>query len=367
MDNAKIPSWPRSLARVNSRFAGRDIAVPVPCGQPGSGFVLRLEPSGLEFPGEWESATEAGQTELMLKVDGESWEIRAWGRVAEALLAPPAGLNPEDIPMELKPALLALALEPLLDRASQTMGHTLRLAGPHDSVPEHAVRERFTLPFTMADSAGNPAGAGQARIPLSAAALAVLADLAKAFPRRPAACCSALPLSLCLCAGRESFPLQILSEAEAGDVLRFAGPAKAPLTLEVNGRVLWTASLADGKMTIDGVLNTKPEEASMSVTPEDAVLSAAAPKAPGLSREDINALEIILTLVLDERRITLGELAVLGPGQILDTAASLEAPVTIKAGDKTVGKGRLVEVGGSLGVLIASLELGVHDRGRNTA
>ena len=105
----------------------------------------------------------------------------------------------------------------------------------------------------------------------------------------------------------------------------------------------------------------------MSATPENAGASAAGPKAPGLSREDVDALEIILTLELDERRISIGELAALGPGQILDTTASLEAPVTIKAGGKAVGRGRLVEAGGSLGVLIASLELGAQDEGKSTA
>jgi type III secretion system YscQ/HrcQ family protein len=223
------------------------------------------------------------------------------------------------------------------------------------------------LPFTLADGSGNPAGAGQAHIPLSAAALSVLADLIKIFPRRPAADCSALPLSLSLCAGRESFPVALLREAEPGDVLRFACPAKPALTLEAGGRALWTASLADGKITIEGLLNKHPEEAAMSATPERVGISAAGTGEPGLSREEIDALEITLTLELDERRITIGELAALGPGQVLDTAASPDAPVTIKAGGKAVGRGRLVEVGDSLGVLISSLELDARDGGGNAA
>jgi type III secretion protein Q len=128
---------------------------------------------------------------------------------------------------------------------------------------------------------------------------------------------------------------------------------------------LWAAYLADGKITIAGILNRNPEEVAVSATPENTVVSAAAPKGPELSREDMDSLEIILTLELDERRITIGELATLGPGQILDTTASLDTPVTIKAGGKTVGKGRLVEVGDSLGVLISSLELGAQEKGKN--
>ena len=394
MDNAIIASLPRNLANLGNRLAGRDIAVPLPCKEKGQVFILRPEPAelefpGLEFPGK-EGRIEGGQTDFILEADGENWRIEAWGLAAEALLALPDGLNPEDIPAELKPVFLALTLEPLLDSASRTLGHAFRLILPpltepetKDSIPvypakshfisenpvkahfipENSVKDHFILPFTLTDGAGKPAGGGRARIPLSPAALSALADLAKAFPRRPAADCSALPISLSLCACREAFPVKILREAEPGDVLRFSCPAKPALTLEANGRALWTASLADGKITIQGVLNKIPEEAAMSAAPENTGASAAGPKAPGLSREDVDTLEIILTLELDERRISIGELAALGPGHILDTRASLDAPVTIKAGGKPVGKGRLVEVGDNLGVLVTALQLNAQGEG----
>lgn len=375
MDKPLIASWPKNLARLTSRLAGRDIAIHIACGEPEPFFILRPVPAGLEFPaaGDVWPNHEEGQTDCILAVDGENWRIRAWGRAAETLLARPVGLNTEDIPAELKPAILALALEPYLDKASQTLGHGFHLAGPHqagiwtqDAGSENSARAHFVLPFILADSAGNPAGAGRARIPLSAAALSILADLAKLFPRRPAPDVSSLPLSLSLCAGRESFPVKILREAKPGDVLRFSCPAKPALTLEAGGRALWTVSLAERKITIEGILNKNPEEAAMSAAPENVGSPVTGPEAPGLSREDIDALEITLTLELDERRMSIGELAALGPGQILETTASLDAPVTIKAGGKTVGKGRLVEVGDNLGVLISSLELVTRD-GSKTA
>jgi type III secretion protein Q len=367
MDDARIATWPKNLAKLSARLAARDISVPISCGETGSFFIVRPDPAGLEFFDTRDPGPEAaqGQSDFILEADGEGWRIKAWGRAAETF-ALPDGLNAEELPAELKPALLALALEPHLDRASQATGHSFRLAEarPQDAAPEHSARGHFMLPFTLADGDGNPAGAGRALIPLSAAALSVLADLIKAFPRRPAPDCSSLPLFLSLCAGRESFPLALLREAEPGDVLRFSCPAKPALTLEIAGRALWTASLTDGKITIAGILNKNPEEAAMSARPENVGASAAGPQAPGLSREAIDALEITLTLELDERRVTVGELAALGPGQILDTTASLDAPVTIKAGGRAVGKGRLVEVGDSLGVLISSLDLGKQDGSR---
>jgi type III secretion protein Q len=59
-----------------------------------------------------------------------------------------------------------------------------------------------------------------------------------------------------------------------------------------------------------------------------------------------------------------GELAALAPGHTLETAASLDAPVTLKANGRAVGKGRLVEVGDRLGVMIVSLSLSVSDAAR---
>ncbi|MDR2892013.1 MAG: type III secretion system cytoplasmic ring protein SctQ [Deltaproteobacteria bacterium] len=387
MNNTLIAAWPQNLARLNNRLAGRDIAVQMPCAASGQTFMLRPEPGGLVFPcpNRFVQETAAGQadstTDFMLEADGEAWQIRVWGRAAEDLLSPShtvAGLNAEDIPAELKPALLALALEPLLDQAGQASGHRFHLAWATESAQKSVVaKEYFLLPFSLSDSAGNPAGAGEVIIPLSAAALSLLADLAKKFPRRSSQnglgqSAYALPVCLSLCAGREAFPLSLLREVEPGDVLRFACPAKPALTLEALNRPLWKASLIEGQIIIEGRLNKISEEAAMSATPENIgasaaeseisglkapVIKAAEPKESGLSMADIDSLEIMLTLELDERRITIGELAALGPGQILASTASLDSPITIKAGGKAVGKGRLVEVGDNLGVLISCLNL----------
>ena len=370
MNKKFLPTLPKNLARLCTRLANRDIAVPLVCAQSGISFILRLETGELEFfGGNFTQEKAVAQTDFLLEVDGEDWRLQAWGQAAEVLLAPPAGLNPEDIPAELRPALLALALEPFLDRACAALGHTFRLSLPIHALAEHdsSAQERFMLPFTLSDSAGNPAGAGRAQIPFSPAALSVLADLAKLFPRRLAADCSSLLLSLSLCAGREAFPLNLLRQAEPGDIICFSSPAEPTLTLEVNSLALWKARLADRRITIQGILNSNLEEIAMSATPENIEESEHGAKIGGLSQEDLNVLEITLTLELDERRISVGELAALGPGQILETAASLDAPVTLKASGRSIGKGLLVEVGDRLGVQIISLNLRAKERDEDTA
>ncbi|MDR2051343.1 MAG: type III secretion system cytoplasmic ring protein SctQ [Deltaproteobacteria bacterium] len=368
-----IPPLPPKLARLCSRLSRRELLFSLSLG----GKNLRLYPelaavalSPAEIP-----APSGEEVLLPLSLGGEYWLIRIYGPAAETLLAPPEGLNPEDIPEELRPALRELSLEPLLDRISAALGRKALLTEKY--VPEKT-KESFILPFKLFFTAEGgpetPAGGGEAHIPLSTATLALLGDLGKTLPRRPPADISALPLSLSLCAGKESFPLSLLRAAEPGDVLLFAVPAGGtyiPLTLELNNHALWTAALTDGAVTLKSALaGPPPQELIMSSTPEDKSsapsrqVKAEAPEetpGSGLSEAEIDALELTLSLELAEIRLSLGELAALAPGQTLETTASPEAPITIKANGKPVGKGRLVEVGDRLGVLVSSLSPGATD------
>jgi type III secretion protein Q len=362
------PALPPKLARLCSRLSLRNLLFSPRLG----GKTLHLYPdlsavktASAELPAP--SPSSGDEALLPLSLGGESWLIRVYGLAAEALLAPPAGLNPEDIPEELRPALRELALEPLLDQASAALGRKVALAEKY--LPEE-VKESFILPFKLffAEAGGveTPAGGGEARIPLSTAALSLLAELGKSLPRRPQADLSALPLSLSLCAGKEDFPLSLLRAAEPGDIILFAAPAggDALLTLELNNHALWTATLADGAVTLKSVLSgpnpqelvmDSAREAQASDSPQ--AKAGAASSGNGLSAAEIDALELTLSLELAEIRISLGELMALAPGQTLETAASLEAPVTLKVNGKAVGRGKLVEMGDRLGVLVASLSL----------
>ncbi|GHU04362.1 hypothetical protein FACS1894205_2470 [Alphaproteobacteria bacterium] len=141
-------------------------------------------------------------------------------------------------------------------------------------------------------------------------------------------------------------------------MLLFASPAPPGLTLEVNGLALWTADLAAGKITVKSRLAQNPQETAMNNNTKAGPVPVEKPTAqPGLSPGSLDALEVKLSLELEERRISVGELAALAPGQTLETSVSLEGPVTLKVGAQTVGRGRLVAVGDRLGVLISSLGL----------
>ncbi|MDR2504451.1 MAG: type III secretion system cytoplasmic ring protein SctQ [Deltaproteobacteria bacterium] len=357
---------PQNLVRLCSRLSGREAVLPL-----GRGFTLVPLPAEVEFyaqgeawpPAEWSAGASAqgasNEMRLALEAEGEIWRLRACGPAAEALLALPEGLCVEDIPAALRPALWFLSAEPLLDQASAALGHVLRPAvepEEQECAPEHGA---FALPFSLRDESGREAGAGRALIPLSPAALALWADMLKLFPRRrPDA--SAVFLQLCLCAGREDFPLALLRRAEAGDVLRLNAPSPPALVMEAGGKPLWTAVLADGKITLKALLDKNIQESVMNAESAEDAPPPGAPegeKGGGLSAGAIDALEVSLSLEVEERRVSVAELAALAPGHTLETAASLDAPVTIKVSGRAVGKGRLVEVGDRLGVMILALDL----------
>ncbi|MDR3073256.1 MAG: type III secretion system cytoplasmic ring protein SctQ [Deltaproteobacteria bacterium] len=379
------PRLPEGPARLLSRLSRRLIDIPLRLG----GTTLRLCPdlaAARVIDPEDEICAPREGVGISLDAAGDNWRVQVGGLVAEALLSPPEGLTPEDIPLELRPALWALTLEPLLDQASAALGRKLTLlavetaqdnqaataapynkgaaAAPYNKDATAAPRKDKTLllPFAVSGDAGRPAGSGSLILPLSTSALSLLAAAGNAFPRRPGANTASIMLSLSLCAGHEYFPVRLLREAAPGDVLQYALPAapEAPLTLEVNSRALWTAALADGTVTVKGVLFQELNRDAKDMTMTSPVSDAA--PAGALSAAEIDALEVRLTLELDERLISVGELAALAPGHTLETTASLAGPVTLKVNGRAVGKGRLVEVGDRLGVMIVSLAL-EPDRG----
>jgi type III secretion protein Q len=140
-------------------------------------------------------------------------------------------------------------------------------------------------------------------------------------------------------------------------VLQFSAPAARDnlLTLVLDNQALWAAALTDGVLTLTHILSC-PETKDTRMAAAAHTEAAPAPGA-GLSAAEINALEVRLTLELEERRMTVGELAALTPGVTLETTASLESPVTLKVNGRAVGKGRLVEVGDRLGVMLTALSL----------
>ena len=151
-------SLPQNLVKLCSRLSGREASLPL-----GRGVTLIPLPAEVEFyakgemwpPAEWPAEASvpgaSDEMRLALEAEGEIWRLRAHGPAAEALLTLPEGLCAEDIPAALRPALWFLSVEPLLDKASSSLGRIFRPAveaEAKEDAPEHG---GFALPFSLRD------------------------------------------------------------------------------------------------------------------------------------------------------------------------------------------------------------------------
>ncbi|WP_298067811.1 type III secretion system cytoplasmic ring protein SctQ [uncultured Mailhella sp.] len=71
---------------------------------------------------------------------------------------------------------------------------------------------------------------------------------------------------------------------------------------------------------------------------------------PCMDDDTKQELDVRLSFELERRTITVRELEALTPGYVFTLDADLQAPVTLRANGKALGRGRLVDLGGTLGV-----------------
>ena len=78
--------------------------------------------------------------------------------------------------------------------------------------------------------------------------------------------------------------------------------------------------------------------------------------APLLEQGDLEKLELNITFELPGLRLPLAECARLAPGYTFTLSAdAANLPVTVRAGGRAVALGRLVDVGGTVGVQLTQL------------
>ena len=233
------------------------------------------------------------------------------------------------LPGALQLAVLDLLAAPLAELA-QTFLH-VPLAVRNVRMIEAAEPAVCALPLTL----HVPVGAGAS---------------AEAYP---------IPVRLCLPdresaleAGRMRLSVNELSSLEPDDVLLPetypAREGRVTLRLCATSRSLaFACSLTEGCATILSVLN--PEEGPMS--DENNTAAGAAPS----EGVDTGELEVTLTFELERRLMTVRDVETLAPGYTFAFGGDALAPVTLYANGKSVGKGRLVDLNGTLGVQVVSL------------
>ena len=71
--------------------------------------------------------------------------------------------------------------------------------------------------------------------------------------------------------------------------------------------------------------------------------------------DQINKVPVQLTFDLGDKTLSFNEVKQLRPGYVLDLPASLPEVVQIKAQNRQIGSGELVEIDGRIGIRIISL------------
>ncbi|WP_163850657.1 type III secretion system cytoplasmic ring protein SctQ [Pseudooceanicola aestuarii] len=202
----------------------------------------------------------------------------------------------------------------------------------------------------------------------SARCLTALAAGLVTSPGRPAplaaALAAAIPVQCRIALGRIALPLAALRDLAPGDLLLTGTSAirrellapRLSLILEPSGEGLIVKEI---RMT-----DTDPETApDLSATAPDDSLpeTAAIPPADDTPLTRLDDLPVQVSVVLDDRQMSLAELQALTPGALVplgDSTAEPGKPVRLLANGRTIGAGNLVEIDGTLAVRIADIVTG---------
>jgi type III secretion protein Q len=329
----------------------------------------------------------------------------------------PLGLHPAlaqadasaALPEEVRLAVVELLAAPLAEALGRFLGTSVTceaLAGDRDA---EAAQPTGDLPCRVGLLLEVPGDdGGYAPVPLtlhlSDAASAMLAEQCLRLPQRHEPR-DHLPVCTVVEAGRMCLAAAELADLAPGDILLpddypahrgrltlavtdSAGTAPAQaLALPPALVVSVPCAVADGRATVLDIVrnDATPMETTMSDTtptpqPDGTPAADAAPDAAGSAAAvaapeavvtaaaaavpiDVNALGVTVVFELERRPMTVGDLAALAPGYTFALGADPLGPVTLTVGGRAVGTGRLVDLGGTLGVQVLRMgQAGEGDR-----
>ncbi|MBW6390801.1 type III secretion system cytoplasmic ring protein SctQ [Billgrantia antri] len=281
-----------------------------------------------------------------------------------ALRAGLATCEPDLMALWLEYALLEW-LEPLEAR----LGVAVHLDAALPAAEELAAM-RLTLSL-MADG-----DAGHLRLSLGTAAMRAVAPLLGALPAVDPRPCSTLPISVQWVAGHQRLRLDELCGLMPGDVVLLERPAEA---LAIAGRPMAKVVEQDDGLKLltpltaghgDDLDVPRPARAGNDIPSShllenhplsndrsrDAMAEdSRSPKSPPTDAAALDGLPMRLVCELGRLELTLGELRELGPGSVLPLSRPTEDAVDLVVNGRPMGRGRLVEIGDSLGVQIVRL------------
>ncbi len=340
----RLPSLDPELVDTLNALNRPRVAVTLPLGE--REVLVRLD-KGAE-PASLAIAASIGEAPAVLHVAHESLAVLT------AHLALHRSLS------ECTPAQRALWLEyALLEWIEPLEGHLgqpIQLLG---DAPESEAGLPIRLPLRLEVD-------GQAcRLSLSlgvATARTLLPLLDEHCPGTPTSC-SALPLPLQWIAGYQDLTLAELRSLTPGDVVLLERPES---TLAVAGRLMIRVAEKRGGLHLavppaawhDGVLDTSPVPANNDNPQrrsDDMEDDSRKPAPPRLDGATLDRLPVRLVCELGRLELSLGEFRELDQGSVLPLSRPAENAVDIVVNGRHMGRGRLVEIGDSLGVQIVRL------------
>jgi type III secretion protein Q len=174
-----------------------------------------------------------------------------------------------------------------------------------------------------------------------------------------------IPASLQFLLGASRLSRGCLSQVGAGDVLLVTDHA---LRMRCNDHVLGWYSITDEGITVEELLNESYEDiaaASPQADTEEAGVGAgvgnsADANAGHAAQAGVARIPVRLEFVLQQNRMTIGQLSQLHQGQLISLEAGAEKSVLVLANGALLGRGELVQLEDRLGVEMIELYGGDH-------
>lgn len=312
-----------------------------------------LRPGGeLEFVYEAGDSPWPAAADLGLAAGGSLWLVEAATVDFLAGNEVLAGLNPAELPRELLAAALALTFRPGLDRLGAALGWEIKVAEPGS--PPAAGLEPLNFILNFDQESRRLRLALRLRPESETAGLALAGKVAR-FPAWHNPQSAAWPIPVTLVAGRMSLPLAELESLAVSDLLLPPDypAADGRLTLILSGTSEISLSVRSGRaetltwntleVTTVSDLNQPPDQPADGPASTEELPPNPAPP------------EVVITFELGKKLLPWGELEALAPGRSFPLDVDPLGPVTLTLNGRALAAGRLVDLGGVLGVEITRL------------
>lgn len=246
-----------------------------------------------------------------------------------------AGTAPESLPPALLAAVAEVLAEPVAAALSQATATPIAVTAEPPAAQEEIPLAGFALSWTAAD--GTPAET-YVRLTAAPGAAAVFADSLRSVPRTQTGFLAdqvgTVPFVLSTLGGGMTLAAAEYKALEAGDILLPETwlPRESQVTLSIRsaGRTVLTAPAQLDNCTV--------------------TLREAFAQCTETTMTNTDELEVKLTFEIENRLITAGELKSLEPGYTFQLTGEPTTLVTVLANGRPVARGRLVDIGGAVGV-----------------